>query len=453
MSDIIKKLHNKKLSSRAKVILVIEEILHGKSLSILLDELLVGVDEQNRSFVHELTLGTLRHWWALSRIHESLIEKAPTDHGVVAALNIGLYQLLYMNTAHYAAINDTVESLKSLDKGYGAGLVNAVLRKVQKSAAKYQKKVQKNHSLPNWLAKQLKQDWTEYYDKLGVNLRYPAPIFLRVNTRKISTADYSQLLINQNIAHTLMPLGLVDATTIRLDEQMRITALPHFADGYASVQDMHAQLTAYLLADYLPKSTDDTPDNHPKRVLDMCCAPGGKTAQLLEMFHMKHLTAIDNDAHRLKRVHENLSRLGLDGARVSIVTADGMTWQADEPFDVVVLDAPCTATGVIRRHPDIALLRSADDVINTAELQRQILENTWRQLKTGGVLLYVTCSILKVENEQQLSSFLANHSDAKAVPFTLNLPNQIAQSVGYQCLPIDAQGGDGFYYALLEKVA
>ena len=189
MNEIFKKLHNKKLSYRATVILVIAEILHGQSLSSLLDPLLDSVEDSDRGFVHQLLLGTLRQWWALTRIHESLIERMPTDQGLLAALNMGLYQLLYMNTPDYAVINDTVQAVKSLDKDYGAGLVNAILRKVAKSKAKYVKKVQKNHSLPNWLAKQLKQDWVDVYDTLGLALREPAPIFIRVNPKKCSVVD------------------------------------------------------------------------------------------------------------------------------------------------------------------------------------------------------------------------------------------------------------------------
>lgn len=442
MSDIFKKLNNNRLSSRAKVILVIEDILNGRSLSSLLDPLLSSVGEDDRGFVHELLLGTLRQWWALSRIIESLVSRPITDPGVTAALNVGLYQLLYMNTADHAAIHATVEALKQLDKEYGAGLLNAILRKVQKSPNKFAKKINKNHSLPNWLAKSLKADWPNFYDQLGACLKQPAAVFLRVNERRCRIEDYCRLLDEQSIAYTLVALGYQDKQTIRLDEAVRITTLPHFDEGWVSVQDAHAQLTGHLLESTI--LTDHT-------VLDMCCAPGGKTAHLLEKFHMKHLYAVDHDADRLRRVDDNLQRLGLIHDGLSIITADGSRWQAEEKFDVIVLDAPCTATGVLRRHPDIGLLRQSEDVASTVRLQRDILENLWPQLKDGGRLLYVTCSILKAENESQLVDFLAQHDDAVAVPFVLDLPHQIAQQVGYQCLPLDAGGGDGFYYAMLTK--
>ena len=177
------------LNTRAKVIATLERIQQGESLASLLDPLLNQVSEKDKGFAHELLLGTLRQWWALARIGESLIEHEVTDKGVWAALNIGLYQLLYMDTPDYAAIGETVEAVKQLDKGYGAGLINAILRKVQKNPAKFAKKIEKNHSLPNWLAKQLKQDWGEYYAELGQALRQPAPIFLRVNRKFCSVED------------------------------------------------------------------------------------------------------------------------------------------------------------------------------------------------------------------------------------------------------------------------
>lgn len=447
MTNNIKKLQNHQLSSRAKVILVIEEILNGKSLSELLDTLLESTEVSSRGFAHELLLGTLRQWWALSRISESLIENPVTDQGVQAAINIGLYQLIYMNTPEYAAINDTVEALKQLGKGHGAGLVNAILRKTQKSKAKFTKKINKNHSLPNWLAKQLKQDWGGYYDELGRALRFAAPIFLRVNTKFSDVASYSQILDEHHIQHSVVSLGYDQAEAIRLDGGVKISELPYFDAGWVSVQDAHAQLAGFLLAPTLQAQSDNL------SVLDMCCAPGGKTTHLLEMFHMKHLTAVDSESARLKRVHENISRLKLDTQNISVIPADGTSWRSDHSFDVILLDAPCTATGVLRRHPDIGLLRQAQDVETTVQLQRAILDNLWSQLKVGGVLLYVTCSILKAENEIQISDFMAAHNDAQAMPFDLGLPHQIKQHIGYQCLPLDTKGGDGFYYALLTKTA
>ena len=435
-----------KLSTRASVIATLERIQHGESLASLLEPLLNQVADKDRGFAHELLLGTLRQWWALSRIGESLIENEVTDKGVWAGLNIGLYQLLYLDTPDYAAIGETVEAIKQLDKGYGAGLINAILRKVQKNPAKFRKKIEKNHSLPNWLAKQLKTDWPEYYVELGQALRHPAPIFLRLNAKFCTLAHYAQLLTQAEIAHDVVDLGVNSAQAIRLGDNINVTSLPYFAEGWVSVQDAHAQLSAYILASQNAMSLADLPV-----ILDACAAPGGKTAHLLEMFHVKHFIALDNDSRRLQRVEENLTRLQLLGDNVSLVTADATHYRTSQPQDIILLDAPCTATGVLRRHPDIALLRQESDVAQTVELQATILANCWHNLRDGGLLLYVTCSLLKAENEQQLAKFLAEHADGQQIDFSLNLPNQIKREIGWQCLPLDPNGGDGFYYALLQK--
>lgn len=434
-----------RLSTRARVITTLERIQQGQSLASLLDPLLNQINDQDKGFAHELLLGTLRQWWALSRIGESLIDYEVTDKGVWAGLNVGLYQLLYMDTPDYAAIGETVEAIKELDKGYGAGLVNAILRKVQKNPTKFAKKIEKNHSLPNWLAKQLKHDWTEHYAALGQALRDTAPIFLRINPKFSTYSHYAKLLEEQGIGYELVNIGFKDEKAIRLTDHVRVTALPHFNEGWFSVQDLHAQLSGHILATACPS---------PRRVLDACAAPGGKTAHLLEMFHVEPLSklvALDNDEKRLGRVTENLQRLQLLNSKVNLVCEDATQFKADAPFDLILLDAPCTATGVIRRHPDIALLRQETDVAQTVDLQRKILANCWQHLAPNGYLLYITCSLLKAENTQQIQTFLTQYPDAAAVDFELTLPNQIKQAVGYQCLPLDPNGGDGFFYALLQK--
>lgn len=440
------------LNTRAKVILTLEKIQHGQSLATLLDDLLASVPPQDKGFTHELLLGTLRQWWALSRIGESLIEQEVTDKGVWAGLNIGLYQLLYMNVPDYASIGETVEAIKQLDKGYGAGLINAILRKVQKNPAKFVKKIEKNHSLPNWLAYELKQDWADYYTELGQALRQSAPIFLRVNAKFCSIEEYSQILKNANVSHETVNIGYQDYQAIRLINSVKITELPHFSEGWVSVQDLHAQLSAYILASL----TVDTSLTTPLKLLDACTAPGGKLAHLLELFHVKpfeiaQITALDNDKKRLNRVQENLERLRLLDKKLTLVCDDATKFTGEKKFDVILLDAPCTATGVIRRHPDIAILRTEADVQQTLALQAKILQNCWDNLADNGYLLYITCSLLKAENEGQIEQFLAKNNDGKRVDFDLTLPNQIKRAVGYQCLPLNPNGGDGFFYALLRK--
>ncbi|MFL1732862.1 16S rRNA (cytosine(967)-C(5))-methyltransferase RsmB [Moraxella oculi] len=442
---------NPNLCTRANVILTLEKIHQGESLAWMLDGFLNDIRGRERAFAHELLLGVLRHWHAVSRIGESLMKTPLTDISVLCALNMGVYELLYMNTPGYAVINETLNALKSINKNHGVGLTNAILRKVAIHQQKYLKKVNKNHSLPNWLAKKIKQDWgaegENYYEILGQNLRKNAPIFLRVNPKFITVDEYANLLTQAQIDFKILPLGVADQQVICLNDRVKIQDLPYFSDGWVSVQDRHAQLCGHILGQLdLPTSLS---------WLDACTAPGGKLAQMLELseldvFHMKHITALDSDERRLGRVHENLARLHLSD-QAKIICADGRTYQAAMPFDVIVLDAPCTATGVVRRHPDIALLRKEQDVEQTVCLQADILANMWRNLAVNGYLMYVTCSLLKVENEQQILDFLAKNADAKVADFHLTLPNQIKRSIGYQCLPLNEYDGDGFYYAVLQK--
>ena len=223
-----------------------------------------------------------------------------------------------------------------------------------------------------------------------------------------------------------------------MEQTGNITHLPGFEEGGFSVQDEHAQLCAMLL-----------PNLDNQVVVDACAAPGGKAAHILERFNPKKLIALDHDAKRLLRVSENLERLVLDQHNVEIVTADATTWQAPEPVDCIVLDAPCSATGVIRRHPDIRLLRQSTDIAQTVALQQQILQQMWQQLKVGGTLLYITCSILKAENEQQMAAFFAEHADAEEIKIEANWG--IEQTYGRQLLPT-AQSGDGFYYCQIKKL-
>lgn len=432
---------DKKLPIRAGVIAVLEKINDGRSLAALLDDALAAAGD-DRAFAHELLLGTLRNWHALARIEESLLAKPNTDAAVSCALRMGMYELLYMKTPEYAAVNETLNALKALQKGYGVAVVNAVLRKIGKSKSKYQKKASKNHSLPNWLAKQIKQDWGQYYDDLGQNLRRAAPVFLRVNARVCSVEEYSRLLDEAKIAHRAVDVGFGDAQAILLLENTPIDRLPKMRDGWVSAQDRHAQAAGHILKAYAPKGA---------RILDACAAPGGKLLHALEARDdYSDAVAVDADDRRLRLVRENLKRHRLENA-ARVFCMDAADCAFDAPFDFITLDAPCTATGVIRRHPDIALLRKASDVEQTARLQRRILENCWQNLATGGFLLYITCSLLRDENDRQMERFLAANPDACAVDFCLDLPNAKRQTVGCQYLPLQKDDGDGFYYALLQK--
>lgn len=477
-------------NTRAQIVDVLIAIQRGQSLSSLLDGLLSRVDSSNKSFAHALLLTTLRHWHAQSRLIDSLADNPIDEVEVRTVLQLGLTQLLYLQVPDYAAIHETVEAAKGIGFGRAAALINAILRKVAKNPAKFRKKADKNHSLPNWLAYQLKQDWPEVYDDLTQNLRQPAPMFLRVNNVVESLDNYKKALadsdidvdtVDQTISLKLPQTSKTVSQALRLTSSLPVSALPRFDEGTVSVQDLHAQLAAPIIHQALlakVKNDDNNNNNNnnnadakPIQILDACAAPGGKLAHWLDLlnqdsaqFHVKQIdiTALDNEALRIARIEDNLQRLQLTTLpklAVTNVCDDATTWQAvgqssiEVGFDAILLDAPCTATGVIRRHPDIGLLRVEEDVAQTAALQASILDNLWPQLKVGGYLLYVTCSLLKAENVQQMTAFIQRHSDAKAVDFDDDSSFGIAQAVGRQCLVLDPNGGDGFYFALLQKQA
>ncbi|AMT98293.1 MULTISPECIES: transcription antitermination factor NusB [Psychrobacter] len=493
-------------SVRVRVIRTLLAIQNGQSLSSVLDPLLNSLHDGDKGFAHALLLTTLRQWHALARLLDTLADNPIDEVEVRTTIQVGLVQLLYLEVADHAAIHETVEAVKEIEFAHASGLVNAILRKVAKNPSKFRKKCDKKHSLPNWLAYQLKQDWSEQYDELTQGLRQAAPMFLRVNTAIGSVEDYQHTLDGAEIDADLVELtsGIhlpnasattLSTTGLRLHQSTAVNALPHFAEGVASVQDLHAQLAApiintALMAKLSAESSDANDDEKSDElhILDACAAPGGKLAHWLELissnesslFHVKQndesvsmvskvkLTAIDNEAPRIERIHTNLQRLNLSqhdlqqaekNIELNIVCADATTWQGAGKkksklvFDAILLDSPCTATGVIRRHPDISILRTEEDIEQTALLQADILHNLWPQLKVGGYLLYVTCSILKQENVDQMQDFMTYYTNVAAIEFSDDCNWGIAQTIGRQCLPIDGTSGDGFYYALLQKTS
>lgn len=493
-------------SVRVRVIRTLLAIQNGQSLSSVLDPLLNSLHDGDKGFAHALLLTTLRQWHALARLLDTLADNPIDEVEVRTTIQVGLVQLLYLEVADHAAIHETVEAVKEIEFAHASGLVNAILRKVAKNPSKFRKKCDKKHSLPNWLAYQLKQDWSEQYDELTQGLRQAAPMFLRVNTAIGSVEDYQHTLDGAEIDADLVELtsGIhlpnasattLSTTGLRLHQSTAVNALPHFAEGVASVQDLHAQLAApiintALMAKLSAESSDANDDEKSDElhILDACAAPGGKLAHWLELissnesslFHVKQndesvsmvskvkLTAIDNEVPRIERIHTNLQRLNLSqhdlqqaekNIELNIVCADATTWQGAGKkksklvFDAILLDSPCTATGVIRRHPDISILRTEEDIEQTALLQADILHNLWPQLKVGGYLLYVTCSILKQENVEQMQDFMTYYTNIAAVEFSDDCNWGIEQAIGRQCLPIDSESGDGFYYALLQKTS
>lgn len=424
-----------RLSVRALAAQALAPVLAGRgSLSESLPPALAACRPEDRGLLQALCFTAVRHALYYRAMLKPLLSKSP-EPVIEALLLLGLAQLRELRVPDHAAIGETVEAARQLGRDKMTGLLNAVLRRYQREQGELETRAQVlRHAHPDWLVQQLRRDWGDAATAILAANNSEAPLTLRVNTRRISPEAYRDLLeeagVNAEVC-THAPAGL------RVYGVGDVRKLPGFDDGLFSVQDEAAQLAATLL---------DARSG--QRVLDACAAPGGKTAHILERTPDCQLLAIDSDATRNTRIHENLARLQL---QAEIRTADAgntASWWDGQAFDRILLDAPCTATGVIRRHPDIKLLRRPSDVAQTVEQQRTLLEALWPLLARGGRLLYATCSILKAENEEQMARFLSAHADAREIPLTLKAGD--ARPHGRQLLP-QANGHDGFYYALLQK--
>lgn len=429
------------LSVRAAAAQVITQILAAKgSLSSLLPAISAKIAENDRPLLQELCFGTCRFYPQLQAYTECLLDKPlrAKDGDVQALLLLGLYQLLHTRIPDHAAIGETVEVTRVIKKPWATKLVNGVLRNFQRDNAKINELLSQNRAFqsnhPAWMEAMISKCWPLQFDSLiAANNQHP-PFTLRLNTRKISRDDYLALLQEAGISASATPYSPYGITLERACDPRK---LPHFTEGWLSVQDEAAQLSADLL--------ELSPN---MRVLDACSAPGGKTGHLLEREPSLQVTALDADERRLTRVRDNLARLGVS-ARV--ICGDGTTpdsWWDGETYDRILLDAPCSATGIIRRHPDIKVLRTPEELDKLGELQARLLKNLWPLLKPGGVLLYATCSIMPKENTRVIEAFLARQKDASCD--RLDVAWGMTQPCGQQLLP-QMNGHDGFYYARLRK--
>lgn len=391
--------------------------------------------------VQELSYGTCRWWHQLSAIQEQLMPKPlrKKDLDIQCLLNIGLYQLEHMRLPDHAVLNETVQATVTLKKPWARGLINGALRNYRRRRDELNTQAHNDpasrHSLPRWLLNKLRTAWPEDWQQIGLALLDRPPLTLRVNTRLTDTRNYLQRLEADALQADVHPH--ID-TALTLSTPMDVNQLPGFAQGMVSVQDAAAQFCAPLLA-CEPGS----------RVLDACSAPGGKTAHLLESADNNlDLTAIDIDAERLCQVEETLKRLDLNATLIAADATRPADWWDGKQFDRIVVDAPCSATGVIRRHPDIKLLRTEADIEALRIRQSEILHALWPLLASNGMLLYVTCSILPEENHEQIRVFLEQHCDARL--YGIKLPGALDQQGSAQIVPGEA-GMDGFYYARLQK--
>jgi 16S rRNA (cytosine967-C5)-methyltransferase len=414
----------------------------GRSLDAAIAERESRVPPADRALVRMLAYGVLRNHWQLQAWIAQLVSRPfrKRDSVINALLAVGLFQLTDTRVPDHAAVSQTVEAARVLRRPKLAGVVNACLRRFQREdlAATDSEEVRWNH--PAWLIERLRKDWPGDADAILDANNQRAPMWLRANARRATAAEYRERLADAGIEATLQE-GVPDA--VRLAEPRPVDDLPGFGDGDASVQDGAAQIAARWLM-----------LGEPRRVLDACAAPGGKSGHIAELGGDDlDLVALDSDADRLERVRENHDRLGLDATIVAGDASKPGEWWNGEPFDAILLDAPCSATGVIRRHPDIKLLRREADIDELSALQAKILDALWPTLVPGGRLLYVTCSVLAAENDTIVSRFLASRDDAEedAVLPNYNIRDVMrAKACGYQVLPGTA-GMDGFYYACLVK--
>ncbi|MHC8303494.1 16S rRNA (cytosine(967)-C(5))-methyltransferase RsmB [Pseudomonas sp. PB3P13] len=419
-------------------------VINGKaSLNSSLPTQMDKVEDRDRGFTQDLAFGTARWQPRLSALAAKLLQKPfkAADADVEALLLVGLYQLLYTRVPAHAAIGETVGCADKLKKPWAKALLNAVLRRAQRESETLLAELEHDPVVrtahPRWLQKSLKAFWPEQWEAIcAANNAHP-PMILRVNRRHHSRDAYLGLLSDASIAASpciYSPDGII------LDAAADVRSLPGFAEGWISVQDEAAQLAADLL-DLAPG----------QRVLDACCAPGGKTCHILEAEPaLAGVVAVDLEAKRLVRVRENLARLRLSAELIAADGRDTATWWDGKPFQRILLDAPCSATGVIRRHPDIKLTRQPDDIAALAVLQGELLDALWITLEVGGILLYATCSTLPTENTEVIEAFLARTPGARELDLATTAG--IKQPHGRQLLAQEG-GHDGFYYAKLIKIA
>ena len=417
--------------------ILVQVVREGRFLDFALESSLTGIrGENDRAFVQALCYGVLRWYWRLDRIVAALTRKPIKDEEIRMLALLGLFQLRYMRVKPHAAVAETVAAAGR--KTWAKPLLNGILRSYQREQARLEADIEASEAAaahPPWLANRLKEDWPTHYAELMSRNNQPPPLALRVNLRVGLREDYLARLARVGVsAH---PSDTV-ASGIIVDTPIPAEKLPGFPEGEVSVQDTAAQLAAGLL--------DAHPDH---RILDLCAAPGGKTVHILESCaDSPEVVAVDIAPERTAKIRENLARENLEARVLTADATQPAKWWDGRLFDRILVDAPCSASGVIRRHPDIKVLRREADIRELAELQQKLLNTAWPLLLPGGRLLYATCSVLRRENEEQIAEFLQAHPDAVEHPIEAAWGVPVGH--GRQILTGD-RNMDGFFYALLEK--
>ena len=415
-------------------------IIKQRSLREVLPEILQHAGDNQSGLIHELTAGTLRSWWRLSAIIEQLLQKPlkAKDFDVQALIALGLYQIEFMRVPTHAAVSESVNAAALLGKPWAKKLINAVLRNYLRNKDPLNEAVKNSetyiYSHPQWMITQIQNDWPQHWQAILNANNHLAPLTLRVN-QQVATRDKAiEALSSVCIEATKTQYSDVGLT---IHPGTKIWHTPLWEQALLSVQDESAQLVAQAVT--LKPNL---------KVLDACAAPGGKTAHLLETEPNIDLTALDIQDSRVQLLEENLRRLKLKCTLKIADATDLQSWWQGEKYDLIIIDAPCSGSGVIRRHPDIKHLRHPQDIAENLETQRRLLAKLWSVLKVGGKMLYCTCSVFRQENDQQAGWLLEKKPDAKLI----SLPERYGLDVnfGRQRLP-SVDESDGFYYAYFEK--
>ena len=438
---------------------------HGARLENLFSQELSPLGQDDQRLCRLLVQGTLR-WRGRLQALRLALSKTEKDPLMQELMHLGLYQLLYTRTAVHAAVAETVEAARLLDRPRAAPHINACLRRFLRERPLLEQEVDRSaaarYSYPPWFLRRLKGDWGQQWQSVAEAGNERAPLWLRVNSSRISSADYQQRLTSAGLVFQLASAGGGDPAhhswmnnALRLEAPVPAAELPGYEEGLVSIQDLSAQRTSPLLDPGAGLS-----------VLDACCGSGGKSAHLLELGggRLKFL-GVDSDRQRLDQARVQLQRLGFevspeatgadgkrDRSRGAVLrqgdAASPSDWWDGDPFDRILVDAPCSASGTVRRRPDAKWRRGPGDIRAHASLQSRLLRALWPLLKPGGLLLYCTCSLFDEENGSVVASFLEEHDDARDQ--TGDMPGAQRRSIGVRQPPC-ADGGDGFYYALVGK--
>ena len=430
------------LNSRALAATVVERIVYDHcSIKVALDSsnFPATTETRDRAFIQELVYGVCRWYFDLDHELTQLLNKPlrRKDRDIKCLLLVGLYQIIHLDTPNHAVVQETVSATKQLQKAWAKGLVNACLRQAirNKLGEDRDNETINARNQPAWLVDRIAQDWPQSHTQILEAFNHRPPLCVRVNLSKTSREHYLQKLADSGLSASATKYSNCG---IKVTPAVDAAALPGFYDGLVSIQDEAAQLAASIIC---PEANE--------RVLDACAAPGGKAGHLLEFSaNQIALTALELNAERCQLIAQNLSRLNVSADLISGDALRPDTWWNKQSFDKILVDAPCSATGILRRQPDIKFHRRPSDINNLVELQRNILESLWPLLRPGGTLLYATCSILNCENEELMAAFVARYEDCQSTIIAQDWGHDTG--LGRQILPGDGDM-DGFYYCLLKK--